>query len=192
MNKLIKYTIFISFKETVTASVLTYIILQKLINNHRLSKEFIINKDKLFTSMFWKTLTAKLRIKRKMLTAYHLQINRQSKWMNQTVKMYLKHYINKNQNNWVQLLLITQFVYNNTRNEIMSVTSFWVNYKYNSKIWWDLQRHELWSQKVILNIIKIKKLHQDLMKRLEKQKKKKTEFELFWVEEKIYFQINNI
>jgi len=30
------------------------------------------------------------------------------------------------------------------------------------------------------------------MKRLEEQKKKETEFESFWVEEKIYFWINNI
>jgi len=40
---------------------------------------------------------------------------------------------------------------------------------------------------VILNIVEIKKLHQDLMKRLEEQKKKDTEFELFQVKEKIYF-----
>jgi len=40
---------------------------------------------------------------------------------------------------------------------------------------------------VILNIIEIKKLHQDLMKRLEEQKRKETEFESFQVEEKIYF-----
>jgi len=124
VNRLIKYTMFISFKKIVTASVLMYIILQKLINNHKLLKEFIINRDKLFTSRFWKMLTAEFEIKWKMLTAYYLQMNEQSKWMNQTVKMYLKYYINKNQNNWVQLLSTTQFVYNNTRNEIISTTSF--------------------------------------------------------------------
>jgi len=82
VNRLIKYTIFISFKKTVTASVLMYIILQELISNHELSKKFIINKDKLFMSKFWKMLRVKLRIKWKMLTAYHSQMNKQSKWMN--------------------------------------------------------------------------------------------------------------
>jgi len=52
VDRLTKYTMFISFKETTTASVLTYTILQELINNHELSKEFIINRDKLFTSKF--------------------------------------------------------------------------------------------------------------------------------------------
>ncbi len=82
VNRLIKYTMFISFKKTVTAPVLVYIILQELISNHELLKEFIINRDKLFTSKFWKMFTVKLRIRWKMLTAYHSQINEQSEQMN--------------------------------------------------------------------------------------------------------------
>ncbi len=79
MNKLIKYIMFILFKETVTASVLIYIILWELINNYKLLKKFIINKDKLFMSKFWEILTVKLEIKYKMLTAYYLQTDKQSK-----------------------------------------------------------------------------------------------------------------
>jgi transposase InsO family protein len=110
VDRLIKYTMFISFKKTTTASVLMYTILQELINNHRLSKKFITDRDKLFTSKFWETLTAELRINHKMLTAYHSQTDEQSKQMNQTVKTYLRHYVNRNQNNWVQLLSTAQFV----------------------------------------------------------------------------------
>jgi len=90
---------FISFKETTTASVLTYTILQELVNNHGLSKKFITDRDKLFTSKFWEMLTAELRINHKMSTAYHPQTNKQSKQINQTVKTYLRHYVNRNQNN---------------------------------------------------------------------------------------------
>jgi hypothetical protein len=72
VNRLIKYTMFISFKENVTASILMYIILQELISNHRLLKKFIINKDKLFMSKFWEILKAEFRIKHKMLMIYHL------------------------------------------------------------------------------------------------------------------------
>ncbi len=82
VDRLTKYTMFISFKKTTTAPVLMYTILQELINNHRLSKKFIINRDKLFTSKFWETLTAELRINHKMLTAYHSQTDEQSKQMN--------------------------------------------------------------------------------------------------------------
>jgi len=192
VDRLIKYTMFISFKKTVTASVLTYIILQKLINNHRLSKEFIINRDKLFTSKFWETLTAELRINHKMLTTYHSQTDEQSKWMNQTVKMYLRHYVNRNQNNWVQLLSTAQFAYNNTQNETTEETSFWANYEYNSKVWQELWAHRSQSQKAILNIAEIKKLHKDLMNRIQQQTEQTTEIKSFVVEERVYLRTNNI
>ncbi len=166
VDRLTKYTMFISFKKTTTASVLMYIILQELINNHELSKEFITDREKLFTSKFWKMLTAELKINHKMLTVYHSQMNEQSKQMNQTVKMYLRHYVNRNQNNWVQLLLTAQFAYNNTQNKTMKETPFWANYEYNSKVWQEPQVHKSQSQKAILNIAKIKKLHRDLTKRI--------------------------
>jgi len=84
---------------SMTAPVLTYTILQELVSNHELPKEFIINRDKLFTSKFWETLTAELRINHKMSTAYHPQTDGQSKQMNQMVKTYLRHYVNRNQDN---------------------------------------------------------------------------------------------
>ncbi len=124
VDRLTKYTMFISFKKTTTAPVLTYTILQELINNHGLPKEFITDRDKLFTSKFWEMLTAELRINHKMSTAYHPQTDGQSKQMNQTVETYLRHYVNKNQNNWVQLLLTAQFAYNNTQNETTEETPF--------------------------------------------------------------------
>ncbi len=192
VDRLTKYTMFISFKKTATASVLTYIILQELINNHELSKEFITDRNKLFTSKFWETLTAELRINHKMLMTYHSQMNGQSKQMNQTVKTYLRHYINRNQNNWVQLLLTAQFVYNNTQNKTMKETPFWANYEYNSKVWWELQVHRSWSQKVILNIAEIKKLHRDLMNRIQQQMRWTTEIKPFVIEERVYLRTNNI
>jgi len=166
VDRLTKYRMFISFKKTAMASVLTYTILQELINNHKLSKKFITDRDKLFTSKFWEMLTAELEINHKMLTAYHPQTNEQSKWMNQMVEMYLRHYVNKNQNNWVQLLSTAQFVYNNTQNKTTEETPFWANYEYNSKVWQELQAHKSQSQKAILNIAEIKKLHKDLMNRI--------------------------
>ncbi len=192
VDRLIKYIMFISFKKTTTASVLMYIILQELINKHRLSKKFITDRDKLFTSKFWKMLTAELRINQKMLTAYHSQMNEQSEQMNQTVKTYLRHYVNKNQNNWVQLLLTTQFAYNNTQNKITKETPFWVNYEYNLKVWQEPQAHESQSQKAILDIAEIKKLHKDLKNKIQQQTRQTTEVKPFVIEERVYLKTNNI
>ena len=52
VDQLMKYMMFIPFRESATAPVLVYTILQELVSNHRLSKKFITDQDKLFTSKF--------------------------------------------------------------------------------------------------------------------------------------------
>ncbi len=121
-------------------------------------------------SKFWETLTAELGIKHKMSTAYHPQTDGQSEQMNQTVETYLRHYVNAKQNNWVQLLPIAQFTYNNARNETTGKTPFEANYGYHPEVWRDPRAHGSQSQKVMLDIAELKKLHTDLMKRIEGQK----------------------
>jgi len=112
--------------------------------------------------------------------------------MNQTVKTYLRHYINKNQNNWVQLLSMTQFVYNNTQNKTTEETPFWANYEYNLKVWQEPQMHKSQNQKAILDIAEIKKLHKDLTNRIQQQLRQTTEVKPFEVEERVYLRTNNI
>jgi len=192
VDRLTKYTMFIPFRETATAPVLAYTILRELVSNHGLSKEFITDRDKLFTSKFWETLTAELGIKHKMSTAYHPQTDGQSEQMNQTVKTYLWHYVNAKQDNWVQLLPMAQFVYNSARNETTGKTPFIANYGYHPEVWRDPQAHGSKSQKVILDIADMRKLHANLMKKIQQQTGQETNAEPFEVEEKVYLRTDNI
>jgi len=89
-------------------------------------------------------------------------------------------------------LSTAQFAYNNTQNKTTEETPFWVNYKYNLKIWQELQVHKSWSQKAILDIIKIKKLHKDLTNRIQQQIRQTTEVKPFVIEERVYLRMNNI
>ena len=89
-------------------------------------------------------------------------------------------------------MLTVQFVYNNTQNEIMKETPFWANYEYNPKIWQELWAHKSQNQKAILNITEIKKLHKDLMNRIQQQSRQTTEIKPFEVEERVYLRTNNI
>jgi len=74
----------------------------------------------------------------------------------------------------------------------MKETPFWVNYEYNLKVWWEPQAHRSRSQKVILDIAEIKKLHKDLMNRIQQQSRQTTEVKPFVVEERVYLRTNNI
>jgi len=74
----------------------------------------------------------------------------------------------------------------------MRETPFWANYEYNSKVWQELQAHRSQSQKAILDIAEIKKLHKDLMNRIQQQTEQTTEIKPFVIEERVYLRTNNI
>ncbi len=56
MNRLIKYKYFLSYKKATFAKDLIYTFLRMIVANFDLSDEIISNRNKLFTSKFWKSL----------------------------------------------------------------------------------------------------------------------------------------
>ena len=72
MDKLIKYTIIVLFKETYRVDQLAFILLDRLIRDYSIPKTIISDRDKLFTSNYWKTLTAAIRTKLYISIVYHL------------------------------------------------------------------------------------------------------------------------
>ena len=56
---------------TLTAEHLASIFLKEVVLRHRLPKEILSDKDKLFTLKFWTALTAELGAKRKMSIIFY-------------------------------------------------------------------------------------------------------------------------
>jgi len=73
VDKLIKYTILIPYKETYKANQLGYILLNSLIRDYSIPESITSDRDRLFTSYYWKTLIAVIGIKLRMSTAYYLE-----------------------------------------------------------------------------------------------------------------------
>ena len=94
IDRLTKYCHIIPFKETYNVEQLKYVVLNRLIRYQKISKGLINDKDKLFTSNYWRTLLSMLGTKLKMSTTFHPQTNEQTKRVNQNLKQYLRHYIN--------------------------------------------------------------------------------------------------
>ena len=108
--KLIKY---ISTKKIWTAKNLINAIINVIFTQFDRSKSIINDKKFLFTFNFWSTFLYHLWMRLNYSTAYHFQTNKQIKKQNQTLEIYLKYYVNYEQNNWVKQFSITKFVYNN-------------------------------------------------------------------------------
>jgi len=63
-----------------------------------------------------------------MSTAYHLQTDRQTEWVNQMLEQYLQCYVDYNLSNWLDLLSSTEFVYNNQVHEGIKESLFFLEY----------------------------------------------------------------
>ena len=171
VDRLTKYTHFIPWKEKRNAKDLAKVILKEIIANHGIPQSIISDKDKLFTSKFWNTWTQQLGTKVKLLTAYHPRKDRQTEQTNQTLEQYLRHYINFKQNNWIDLLSLAQFSYNNHQHSTTKILPFYANYDKHPN--WDPNNNITTSssEAATTKINKIVKLHEELSRRVNQGQK---------------------
>lgn len=71
-----------------------------------------------------------LKIKHHKSTANHPESNSKTKRINMILEKYLRVYYNYQQNNCTELLLLTEFEYNNILLAGIGSTSFFPKYKY--------------------------------------------------------------
>ena len=77
-NKTTKRAYYIPFNKTYTVENFAYIYLRHIYANHGLSNIIISDRDKLFTSIFLKTLYRELGTEQKLSTAFHPQTDGQT------------------------------------------------------------------------------------------------------------------
>jgi hypothetical protein len=94
IDRLTKYAYFIPYLKNFLAEDLAYIFYKYIVANHGFPQRIISDRDKLFTSRFWKLLMALLGVYHKLLTVYHLQTDGQTERLNQTMEQYLRCYVN--------------------------------------------------------------------------------------------------
>ncbi len=135
VDRLTKYAYFIPWRESGTAADLANVMLRDIVSKHGVPEKIISDRDKLFTSKFWNTWSRQLGMKVSLSTAYHLRTDGQTERPNQTLEQYLRHYVNFKQNNWIELLPLAQFAYNDQAHSATGRTPFYANYG----------RHQRWS-----------------------------------------------
>ncbi len=72
-------------------------------------------------------------------SGYHLEGDGQMECANQVLEQYLQVYTNYQQDNWVTLLPMAEFAYNNTTNTTTGVPPFFANKGYHPEFTVDLQ-----------------------------------------------------
>ena len=93
VDRLTKYTEFIPLPRKYGAPYLAKVFIKHIITRYGIPERIISDRDRKFTSYFWEELYQALGIQRAMSTAYHLVTDGQTERINQTLKQYLRIYI---------------------------------------------------------------------------------------------------
>ena len=98
---------------------------------HGLPTDIVLDRDSWFTSEVWKEFLQLSGIRPRMSTAFHPQTNGQMEWLNQTIEAYLRALVSKEQDDWVHLLPIAEFAYNNSVTIGNGMSPFYANYGFH-------------------------------------------------------------
>ena len=140
MDCLSKQGIFIPTHDTITSPELAKLFIAHVFSKHRVSSHVTSNRGLEFVSHFFCSLSKALGMSLHFTSGYHSKGDGQTEWMNQTLEQYLWIYCNYQQDNWAELLPLTEFSFNNSPSAATSVSFFFANKGYhpdltvNSKI----------------------------------------------------------
>jgi hypothetical protein len=127
VDKLTKYVILVPCQTSCAAVVAAELFFKNVYQWCGLPKKIISDRDKLFTSTFWKALMKKLAVEHRYSTAYHPQTDGQTEVMNKVVEEVIRPSLTEDGKNWESLLPLVQFCINNSRNESTGQTPFYLN-----------------------------------------------------------------
>jgi hypothetical protein len=117
--------------------------LQHVIRLHGIPESLVSDRGSIFTSHFWRDLAKLLGTKSRLSTSFHPQTDGQTERMNQTIEQYLRIYCNYQQDNWVSLLPVAEFAYNNVAQDSTGCSPFYANYGYHPRFSVDLKNSRL-------------------------------------------------
>jgi len=114
VDRYTKFARYIPTLKTATAEDVAWMFQEYWFRDCGLPANIISDRDTKFTGKFWSKLCYNLRITRALSTAFHPQTDGQTERQNQNLEGWLRNYVCPNQDDWVELLPIAEFAYNNS------------------------------------------------------------------------------
>ena len=153
-----KMTRYFSTINKLTAVKLTDMFFEHIVLQYRTSREIVSDWESIFTSSYWSEVCYQVKVKCWLSTVFHPQTDGQTERQNQILEHYLHCYCIKEQDNWVNLLLLAEFTYINAKQATLECSSFFVLMKYNISIHYDVEDNAFEGE-VPTAKKRIKKLH---------------------------------
>jgi len=118
-------------KDGKMASDLARIFVHEVWRFHGLPSDIVSDRDSRFTSETWKEFLKLSGIRPWMSTAFHPQTDSQTERLYQTIEAYMRSFVCHEQDDWVSLLPIAKFAYNNSVTSSTGMYLFYDNYGFH-------------------------------------------------------------
>jgi hypothetical protein len=96
--------------------------------HHGLSDDIVTDRGTQFMSRFTASLLELCDIHSNMSTTFHPQSDGQTEHVNQVLEQYLRIFCDHQQDNWLDILPLAEFAYNNAKHSSTGMTPFFANY----------------------------------------------------------------
>jgi hypothetical protein len=130
VDRFTKYGHFIALTHPFTAQDIAQLFLDHFYKFHGLPAVIVTDRDRIFTSVFWKELFKKLGVRMLMSTAYHPQTDGQTERVNQCLETYLRCMTMHQPKQWFQWLSLAQWWYNSSHHSTLGMSPFQALYGY--------------------------------------------------------------
>jgi len=131
VDRLTKMATYLPCQKDMNSPELARMFFEHVICKQGVPENIVTDCGKEFTSQFWERVCSHLSINHPLSIAFHPQTDGQTEQQNQTMEQYLRAFCNYEQDNWVELLPLAEFAYNNSFHHSTKMTPFWANYDYN-------------------------------------------------------------
>ena len=128
VDKLTKMVHLVACKEADGALELANYFVTHVFRLHGVPRTLLSDRDPRFTSNLYKEIARLLHVKQAMSSAFHPQTDGQTERVNRVVEEMLRHYVNPQQNDWDAYLPVLEFAINNSYQESVGTTPFYLNY----------------------------------------------------------------
>ncbi|MCU1415826.1 MAG: hypothetical protein JWN80_3166, partial [Microbacteriaceae bacterium] len=131
VDRLTKMGLFIPTTTKLKAEGLAELFIRHVFSKHGVPADIVSDRGSKFTSSFWRSLSEALGIEQSLSTAFHPETDGQTERVNQVLEQYLRLYVSYDQSDWVRLLPLAEFAYNNTPHSSTTLSPFFANKGYN-------------------------------------------------------------
>ena len=128
VDRLTKMAHFCPTTTNITAEGTADLFLNYVFKHHGLPDDVITDRGPQFTSKFTARFLELCNIQGNKSTAFHPQSDGQTERVNQVLEQYLRTFCDYQQDNWMDLLPLAEFTYNNAKHTSTQVSPFMANY----------------------------------------------------------------